>query len=283
MKNNKLIKLICGMMTGVIFILVVLGVLFATGVIDMGKTDLVIKTGGAESLYNGMPLTNHSSNIDEVAESLKSGHTIEYTFISSQTDVGECVNELQYKIVDELGADVTSDYNVKHEFGILKVNPRRILVICDDTGETPPQEGEFVVSNSSDYDGLAAGHRIGFLPKTNSGYNSDQAANGGSGENAEQNKDDASGRWKTCIWNQNGADVTETGLRIIRICDHKSTAVLTVGSSLEVRGIFPGTRRLIIDLGKGIHAVGVIRSKQTHHIVAGFTAGKLQSELGAFR
>ncbi len=204
MKNNKLIKLICGMMTGVMFILVVMGVLVATGVISLGKTDLVLKTYGAESLYNGSPLVNKTFDVEKVTEALKDGHRIEYSFPNSQTDVGECVNELEYKIVDELGADVTSDYNIKHDFGVLKVNPRRILIICDDTGDQPPREDQFIVSNSKDYDGLAANHTVGFVLNTNEQENdmTDESLD-------DESQNIGSGRWKPCIWSAGGAEVTK--------------------------------------------------------------------------
>ena len=128
-KKNKLVGLLCAMIIGIVFILAVLAMLVVTGVISLDRNEIVIHTGSVEALYDGTPLTNHTWNY---SGKLKEGHTIEVEFISSQTVVGESENAVELKIIDELGTEVTGDYSIKYDYGHLKVNPRIILVICED-------------------------------------------------------------------------------------------------------------------------------------------------------
>lgn len=201
MKNNKLVKLISSFIIGVMFILAVLSVLIVTGVISFGKSEITLQTGSKESLYNGSPLTNHE--IQMVGE-LKEGHRIEYEFISSQTEVGECPNELQYKIFDELDADVTADYNVKHEYGMLKVNPRIVLVICEDTGGRVPQGDQYTVDEES-YDGLVFDHKLVFREMTAEELSNSESSGG---ENSAGQTGSKKNKWKPVIYDRKNNDVT---------------------------------------------------------------------------
>ena len=203
MKNNKLVKLISSFIIGVMFILAVMSVLIVTGVISFGKDEITLKTGSKDSLYNGSPLTTHEF---QMVGELKQGHRIEYEFISSQTVVGESPNELQYKILDELDADVTADYSIKHEYGTLKVNPRIVLVICKDTQGRIPQADEYTVDNES-YDGLVFDHKLVFREVVEEDTSESESA---SGDETTESQRSSSGqkKWKPFVFDRNNNDVT---------------------------------------------------------------------------
>ena len=124
--KNKLITIICSIMIGVLFIIAVFVGLILGDVISIKQVRLEIMTGSAEAIYDSMPLTNHNWYITR--GKLKEGHTIEVSFSGTQTNVGESQNIIEIRIKDELGADVTSDYNIVCDFGKLKVNPRSISI-----------------------------------------------------------------------------------------------------------------------------------------------------------
>ena len=209
MKNNKLVKLISAFIIGVVFILTVMSVLIVTGVISVGKADLTLKTGSKDALYDGSPLTNHEF---EMIGELKDGHRIEYEFISSQTVVGESPNELRYKIYDELDADVTADYSIKHEYGTLKVNPRIVLVICEDTKNRAPREDEYYVDEEA-YDGLVYDHKLVFRETLQESSDNESST----GEETTAAQSSGGKKWKPVIFDRNNNDVTSNYHIIVNV------------------------------------------------------------------
>lgn len=199
------------------FILAVLAVLIVTGVISFGRQDLTFKTGSQDALYDGSPLTNHEF---EMVGELKEGHRIEYEFISSQTVVGESPNELQYKIYDELDADVTADYNIKHEYGTLKVNPRIVLVICEDTRNRIPREDEYYVDEEA-YDGLVYDHKLVF--RETLAESSDSESSTGEETTIQQTGSNEK-RWKPVVFDRNNNDVTANYHIIVNVNVNKGGA-----------------------------------------------------------
>ena len=145
LNKSKKITMICGIMVGILFILAVMAILLISGILSLGKTDLLFVTESAEALYDGTPLTNHRWTLN--GGSLKDGHELKINYRGKQTNVGESENIIQVTIVDELGADVTGDYNIDYKFGTLKVNPRTLVITSE--------------SESKDYDGK---------PLTNTNY-----------------------------------------------------------------------------------------------------------------
>jgi len=147
------------MIIGIIFILAVVAILLITGVLSLGKTELTFVTPSVEALYDGMALTNHKWEMSE--GSLKEGHELKITFKGSQTVVGESENAIEVKIIDELGADVTGDYNINYDFGTLKVNPRSLVITSASASKA--YDGKPLVASkykiSEDCDGLVIGHR----------------------------------------------------------------------------------------------------------------------------
>lgn len=163
LRKTKLVNFICAIMISIIIMLAIVAVLFVTGVISLGKTNLVISTGGGEAKYDGTPLTNYSWDIDKGV--LKAGHELSFKFRGTQTNVGESDNVIEIVITDELGADVTGDYKIEYNFGKLKINPRTVLITYDSNASGNDAKDSFKVSEM--YDGLAFGHRIMALPVEN--------------------------------------------------------------------------------------------------------------------
>ncbi len=160
LKRSKTITVICSIMIGVVFALAMLIIMTVAGVIRLGQNTLVIETESFEAKYDGTPLTNYTWKIAD--GKLKDGHTIEVNFTGSQTNVGESDNTVEVIIRDELGTDVTSDYKIQYNYGLLKVNPRTIAV-CTKSA-TKAYDGIPLTSLehevSEDFDGLVRGHFI---------------------------------------------------------------------------------------------------------------------------
>jgi hypothetical protein len=137
------------MLIGILFLLGLLAVLALNGVIGLNRSELVLSTESQEALYDGMPLTNHRWQLKK--GSLRTGHSMKVTVTGTQTAVGQTKNTLEVVITDELGVDVTGDYQIQMHCGTLTVNPRIVQV---DVYEG----GEYTVS--SEYDGLVRGHKL---------------------------------------------------------------------------------------------------------------------------
>lgn len=122
MNKSKAIMLICSLMLGVILLLIGIVSLIFGGMLGLNRTELIISTGSVEAMYDGTPLTNHTW--DMVKGKLKNGHQINVTFTASQTAVGERPNTMEITVTDAVGADVSSDYKIKFQYGTLRVYPR---------------------------------------------------------------------------------------------------------------------------------------------------------------
>ncbi|MBQ8407373.1 MAG: hypothetical protein IJY39_00770 [Clostridia bacterium] len=132
--------------------------LILSGVVSVKQVKLTFTTESLEAVYDGTPLTNHKWDLS--SGKLKDGHTLEIEFKGSQTLVGESANAIEITIFDELGADVTSDYDITYNFGSLKVNPRVIVISSEDAEKiydgTPLKNNKYTLS--SEHKGLVTGH-----------------------------------------------------------------------------------------------------------------------------
>ena len=162
-RKSKWVSLLCAMMIGVLLFLAVTAILLISGVLSLNKTNLTFTTESVEALYDGVPLTNHNWRMS--SGKLKKGHELEVTSDSSQTNVGECKNMLNVRIVDELGADVTSDYSIHYNFGTLKVKPRTLVITSESA--TKVYDGQPLTAESyeilAECDGLVSGHKESVL------------------------------------------------------------------------------------------------------------------------
>jgi len=78
-----------------------------------------ISTGTDAKTYDGVPLTKDEWWVSE--GSLLPNHTIVVTVTGEIVEVGEVQNGFTYTIYDELGADVTDEYNINPVYGTLTI------------------------------------------------------------------------------------------------------------------------------------------------------------------
>ena len=143
------------MTLGVIFVLIVMMMFVAVGVIRFDRIELTFTTQNREEMYNGISLTNHQWSMS--SGQLKNGHTVTCTVTGVQKDVGSSQNTIEVVILDELGTDVTDDYQISYQLGTLKVTPRTLKIAIEGSNYTI----------LSDCDGLVPGHRINKLTISN--------------------------------------------------------------------------------------------------------------------
>ena len=115
---------------GVLTVLTVLFAMISTGVIDGRQKKVVFASASAVFTYDGQEHTETQWEIKD--GELKSGHTAKVVVSGTQTEVGESVNHISGVILDEQGADVTSDYVIEYAPGTLAVKKRAIGVRSGD-------------------------------------------------------------------------------------------------------------------------------------------------------
>lgn len=97
-----------------------------TGTLTVSKGAVItITSGSASDEYDGEALTEHSYTLNGA---FVAGHELEMTYTGSQTDVGSSENTYTYRVVDALGNDVTVNYDIVTENGVLKVTPRKLQI-----------------------------------------------------------------------------------------------------------------------------------------------------------
>ena len=92
--------------------------------VHLRRINLVIETESAAKLYDGEPLMGTKYEI--VHGSLAKGHFIRTGSYKSQTEVGECINRMEFFIFDSSGTDVTEQYNIEQRSGKLTVALREV-------------------------------------------------------------------------------------------------------------------------------------------------------------
>ena len=98
------------------------------GTLSVTPKPLRIYTNSLEKEYDGTPLT---APIDSFIEpiGLVLDHELNATCVGTQTKVGESANSITETIItDGEGEDVTDNYSLSFVYGLVKVNPRRIVV-----------------------------------------------------------------------------------------------------------------------------------------------------------
>ena len=125
----KSTRVIGSIVLGLLIVLGVIMTLIATGVLDATPNTLILRSGSAEVMYNGQPL---SCSDWEIAEGeLKNGHTIKVQVTGSRVDAGTSENTMLVTILDENGADVTDSYDIKQIPGTLNVLGRSLDLMAE--------------------------------------------------------------------------------------------------------------------------------------------------------
>ena len=91
---------------------------YAAQTMTITKRDVTLTSASAEKVYDGKPLTNDKVTVSGDGFVKDEGAT--YAVTGSQTDAGESENTFTYTLKDGTKAD---NYNIKVEFGTLKVTP----------------------------------------------------------------------------------------------------------------------------------------------------------------
>lgn len=130
LRKTKLIYIMGSAVIGVLTVLTVLFAMISTGVIDGRQKKVVFASASAVFTYDGQEHTETQWEIKD--GELKSGHTAKVVVSGTQTEVGESVNHISGVILDEQGADVTSDYVIEYAPGTLAVQKRAIGVRSGD-------------------------------------------------------------------------------------------------------------------------------------------------------
>ena len=89
-------------------------------------TPITITTGDAKKMYDGTPLTEQSYKILE--GELKAGHYAVVDITGEIRDIGRADNDYTVTIRDENGNDVTDEYHIKQQYGLLEVTKPEITL-----------------------------------------------------------------------------------------------------------------------------------------------------------
>lgn len=131
MSKFKVSILIIGMLVVVVAAsLLTVFALYITGAVVTERTELVFAVSDEEKIYDGTPL--NAERYELVSGEMRKGHYAEVEFSGSQTDAGESRSSLSIKICDEKGFDITSEYKIGVNSGLLKVLPKDISVTLND-------------------------------------------------------------------------------------------------------------------------------------------------------
>ena len=96
------------------------------GTISVTQKEITLQSGSDSKIYDGLPLTYENVNI--TAGSLVDGHTVNFEYTGTQTDVGSTENRYVATISDEYGRNVTANYAITYGFGKLEVAKRTITL-----------------------------------------------------------------------------------------------------------------------------------------------------------
>lgn len=91
------------------------------GVLEVTPHEITIQTGSAQKEYDGSGLSDESLIVSEGI--LASDHEIHVIGSTEITMIGVTENQLSIQILDENGLDVTSEYVISFDYGLLSVNP----------------------------------------------------------------------------------------------------------------------------------------------------------------
>ena len=133
-----------------------------SGTLTVEQRPLLIQTKTGELTYSGVEQSYPEFELMD--EYLLEGHTVKVAEDHADTflDCGEYENKLSFKILDQEGNDVSSNYSINVGYGKVTVKPRKVTVTTLGTGETPfVYDGkdhvlpDFTVDNATEVDECA--------------------------------------------------------------------------------------------------------------------------------
>ena len=134
MKNRKMFYFLGTAVVAMIAMLLIYFALIATGVIHTRQNTVVFCADDAEKLYDGTPLTCDTWHM--IGGELQSGHYAVGTVSGSQTLPGTSSSQVSIVIYDNAGNDVTGEYTVTCQPGVLKVRGYPISIVSASADKT---------------------------------------------------------------------------------------------------------------------------------------------------
>ncbi len=134
-----------------------------SGTLKVYLYDLTLTTSSSSRVYNAQPLQATDVTYDAASLTAR-GHVLEYT-LPSLTNVGSIYNTPSWRIVDGAGNDVSAEYNVQINAGVLRVTPVELILQTDSAEKvydgTPLQVSGFVTVSGEPVEGHSlASYRI---------------------------------------------------------------------------------------------------------------------------
>ena len=137
MKKTALIYLICSMVVAItVIIAVMLPIVFSDPFVpDDNESDepiygkLILSSASATAVYDGTALMDIEWHL--VSGSLEKGHRLSVEVSGSQTNVGISENHISATVLDKNGKNVSSQYDIEYEVGLLEVKPREICIVAN--------------------------------------------------------------------------------------------------------------------------------------------------------
>ena len=139
---------------------------YRVGTLTVLARPITIKTEGAEKTYDGEELSRREWDIANgiTKGSIVKGQEISVELNAAITDAGEVENAAQVSITAD-GEDVTSNYDITYDTGILKVNPIEFHFITPTLSKT--YDGLPLYSDPADFTLVSgevlSGHKIDYI------------------------------------------------------------------------------------------------------------------------
>ena len=106
----------------------------AFGLLQTRKIKLIVQTETISKVYDGVPLTGENYNL--IYGKLALGHTITVLSRTTQADIGQVENRMEFVITDVNGTDVTEGYDIEQRCGTLTVANREVVVRMNSAKKT---------------------------------------------------------------------------------------------------------------------------------------------------
>ena len=134
-------------------------ILLFSGALATDRIVLIYQISDESKVFDGEPLLPKEWTL--MGGQLVKGHTAKVELIGSQTEAGKSESDMNVRIYDEFGADVSKEYAVRVEKGVLEVTACSLFVRLNSAeaiynGKNVSFDDYSVVSGN-----LARGHRLG--------------------------------------------------------------------------------------------------------------------------
>lgn len=100
-----------------------------TGTLIIAPRPITLQSTSNSKEFDGEPLSVETLN--ETTRNLVNGHTILGQNFASITRVGNTLNTFDVQILDKNGVDVTHNYSITKEYGILEITERRLTLTTE--------------------------------------------------------------------------------------------------------------------------------------------------------